>query len=131
MKWALVIILACETVGSSPSAPALEPVASSGQAIRSCLGVAAGLRKKELRAEASTQVMLCYEQHFTPLEEELRQHNPKATLSLEYGFGVLARQMTLRHDDGIVMASQLADRVEAVIDSTQAAPSKESSDSGS
>jgi hypothetical protein len=130
MKWALLLILACETVGLGPSTPVLESVASSGQAIRSCLGVAAGLRKKELRDQASKQVMLCYDQHFSPLEDELRLHNPKATLSLEYGFGVLARQMTLRHDDGVAMAGQLADRVEAVIDSTRAAPRVESGDTG-
>ena len=130
MKWALLIILACETIGSAPSTPEASGVASTGQAIRSCLGVAAGLRKKELRDQASKQVMLCYEKHFSPLKEELRAHNPKATLSLEYGFGVLARQMTLRHDDGVAMASQLADRVESVIDSTRSAPKSESGDSG-
>ena len=41
-------------------------------------------------------------------------------MSLEYGFGVLASNMKKRRGDPVSEAVQLADRVEAVIDSVQA-----------
>ncbi len=130
MKWALMIILGCETGGLGQKTDVSMRTSGSSETIRSCLDVAAGMQKKALKEDASKQVMVCYEQHFSPLKPTLRKHNPKATLSLEYGFGLLARQMTMRHDGGVAMAGQLADRVESVIESTQAAPNPPSDDSG-
>ena len=45
----------------------------------------------------------------------IRAQNSKAALSLEYGFGLLAHGMTDKRADTTLQASQLADRVDAVL----------------
>jgi len=97
-------------------------VAESGGAIRNCLRVATGIHEQGDRAAASDQVLHCYNQHFAPMEPTLREHNRRATLSLEYGFGVVARSMTRRRSDPAVAASMLADRVESVLSTIPKSP---------
>ena len=93
---------------------------ASVEPIRNCLKVAGGLHTQEKLDGAVTQVETCYEEHFTPLEVLLREHNKRATLSLEYGFGALAVSMGRRNSEADAQADQLADRLEAVIDSIAA-----------
>ena len=74
------------------------------------------------RAAASDHVLSCYDQHFAPLESALRDHNRRATLSLEYGFGVVAHAMTRRRGDPGAAAVVLADRVESVLETLPKSP---------
>ena len=84
--------------------------------------MASGIREQGDRERASAHVLNCYEQHFAPLEPTLREHNRRATLSLEFGFGLLARTMSQRRGEPTVAASMLADRVESVLDSIPTEP---------
>jgi len=88
--------------------------------------VATGIHEQGDRAGASEHVMDCYNQHFAPLEPTLRAHNRRATLSLEYGFGVVADSMTRRRSEPAVAANMLADRVESVLASIPTSPEIES-----
>ena len=121
MIWALMIIFSCEAVqGSDPVSPV--QAAANTDTLRNCLTVAGGLRTQDQHDAAVKQVYYCYEKHFAPMEPMLRAQNEKATMSLEYGFGVLATNMNKRGGDPVSQAIQLADRVEAVIDSLQSVP---------
>jgi len=89
-------------------------------ALRNCLKVAGGLKKSGDAEAASQQVLSCYHKHFGPMEVVVRERNRRAALSLEYGFGHLAWQMTQKGGDVGQQAGQLADRVEAVLGSLDA-----------
>lgn len=122
MIWALMIIFGCDAVQGTDSVSPVQAAATT-DTLRNCLTVAGGLRTQDQQDAAVKQVYHCYEKHFAPMEPMLRAQNEKATMSLEYGFGVLATNMNKRGGDPVSEAIQLADRVEAVIDSVQAAPS--------
>ena len=84
--------------------------------------MATGLHVQGTRAAASEHVLSCYEKHFSPLEPALREHNRRATLSLEYGFGVVSHAMTRRRGDPGEAAVVLADRVESVLETLPKRP---------
>jgi hypothetical protein len=120
MFWAFLIIVGCSELESGDAPVTLVRAVASVGAIRNCLKVAGGLYSQDKRESAVTQVYTCYEEHFTPLEGLLREHNSRATMSLEYGFGALAVSMGQRNSRAEAQAEQLADRLEAVIDSIAA-----------
>lgn len=129
MIWALMIISACGVVEEPAESVSPVEAAATADTLRNCLTIAGGLRAQERNDAAVEQVYTCYDRHFAPMEPMLREKNRRATMSLEYGFGVLAVNMGKRRGDPIAEAVQLADRVEAVIDSVQsnaapAAPAK-------
>ena len=109
-------------VDEAPAPVGVNRVVESGGAIRNCLRVATGIHEQGDRSGASEQVLHCYNQHFAPLEPTLREHNRRATLSLEYGFGLVARSMTRRRSDPGVAATMLSDRVESVLSSIPTEP---------
>ena len=117
MFWAFLIIVGCSVVVSGDAPATLVRAVASVEPIRNCLKVAGGLHTQNKLDAAVTKVHTCYEEHFTPLEELLRDHNRRATLSLEYGFGALAVSMGRSKSGADSQAEQLADRLEAVIDS--------------
>ena len=124
MFWAFMIIVGCSEVVSGDAPVTLVRAVASVQPIRNCLKVAGGLYVQEKRDAAVNQVHVCYEEHFSPLKPLLREHNRRATLSLEYGFGTLAVAMG-RHKSGAdAQAEQLADRLEAVVDSIASSESQ-------
>jgi hypothetical protein len=113
MKCAFWFILACGPTDAKPqSVQRVQVVATT---LRYCLRVAAGLKSKGDNAGAIAHVRACYQRHFVPMAPTLRARNPKATLSLEYGFGLLGHTMGKRQADSAALADQLADRVEAVV----------------
>ncbi len=120
MFWAFLIIVGCSELKPGDAPVTLVRAIASIGPIRNCLKVAGGLHSQGKLDGAVTQVYTCYEDHFTPLEVLLREHNSRATLSLEYGFGALAVSMGRRNSRADVQAGQLADRLEAVIDSIAA-----------
>ena len=122
---AFLFLFACSMVEEVPATVGVNRVAESGGAIRNCLRVATGIHKQGDRAGASAQVMHCYNQHFAPLKPVLREHNRRATLSLEYGFGLVARSMTRRRSEPAVAAQMLADRVESVLATIPTEPQSE------
>ena len=122
MLRAFLLILACSTSGEPPPEVGAERLVNSGSAIRNCLRVASGLHVQGDRSAASDHVLSCYDQHFAPLEPALRDHNRRATLSLEYGFGVVAHAMTRRRGDPGAAAVVLADRVESVLETLPKSP---------
>jgi len=126
MFWAFLIIVGCSEIGSSDAPVTLVRAVASVEPIRNCLKVAGGLHSQDKYESATAQVHTCYEEHFTPLETLLREHNRRATLSLEYGFGTLAVSMSRPNTDADSKANQLADRLEAVIDSIAATASPNS-----
>ena len=119
---AFLLLSACNTGGDLPSTVGAERAVGSGAAIRNCLRVATGLHKQGDRSGASDHVLSCYDQHFAPLEPTLREHNRRATLSLEYGFGVVANSMTRRRGEPGNAANMLADRVESVLETIPKTP---------
>ena len=122
MICALFILISCDGVPSTGSEPAAGPAVALASApkLRNCLKVAGGLKTSGDGAAASEQVLACYEKHFAPMKAVVRERNERAALSLEYGFGRLARAMTVKGDDVGQQAEQLADRVEAVLASLEA-----------
>ena len=122
MLRAFLLILACSTSGESPAEVGNDRLVNSGGAIRNCLRVATGLHVQGDRVAASAHVLSCYNQHFTALEPSLRAHNRRATLSLEYGFGVVAHAMTRRRGVPGAAAVLLADRVESVLETLPKSP---------
>ena len=120
MFWAFLIIVGCSELEPEDAPVTLVRAIASVGPIRNCLKVAGGLYSQDKLEGAVTQVHTCYEEHFTPLEVLLREHNRRATLSLEYGFGALAVSMGKRNSGADAQAEQLADRLEAVIDSIAA-----------
>ena len=124
MIWALMIISACGVVEEPAESVSPIEAAATADTLRNCLTIAGGLRAQDRNDAAVEQVYTCYDRHFAPMEPMLREKNRRATMSLEYGFGVLAVNMGKNRGDPIAEAVQLADRVEAVIDSVQSnAPS--------
>jgi len=122
MICALVLMLGCsEVLSEAPVVDAEAAVAVKGT-LRSCLKVAGGLKKTEGGEVAAQHVHSCYDKHFAPMKSVIRTQNSKAALSLEYGFGLLAHAMSDKRADTTVQASQLADRVDAVL-STLTMPS--------
>ena len=119
---AFLLISACSLGGEEPSTVGVDRVVGSGAAIRNCLRVATGLHQQGDRSGASDHVRTCYNQHVAPLETTLREHNRRATLSLEYGFGVVANSMTRRRSEPGVVANMLADRVDSVLETIPKAP---------
>lgn len=119
MIWALTIISACGVVEEPAESVSPVEAAATADTLRNCLTIAGGLRAQDRNDAAVEQVYTCYDRHFAPMEPMLREKNRRATMSLEYGFGVLALNMSKRRGDPIAEAVQLADRVEAVIDSVQ------------
>jgi hypothetical protein len=115
MLSAFLLISACTLVPEPAPGVSVVRVSESGGAIRNCLRVASGLREQGDREGASAHVLTCYEQHFSPIEPTLREHNRRATLSLEFGFGLLARSMSQRRGEHVVAAGMLSDRVESVL----------------
>ncbi len=75
------------------------------------------------RAEAAAAVRRAYAQRFEPLEPELRAHDPVATMEIEYGFGLLARQLEGRSNPVQVAEALTAhlDRIDALAAATIAA----------
>ena len=122
MLRAFLLIVACSTGGEVPLEVGADRLVNAGGAIRNCLRVATGLHLQGDRAAASDHVLGCYSQHFAPLEPSLREHNRRATLSLEYGFGVVAHTMTRRRGDPGAAAVVLADRVESVLETLPRSP---------
>ena len=122
MLCAFLLIFACSTQEDSPPEVGTDRIVNSGGAIRNCLRVASGLHVQGDRAAAANHVLSCYEQHFAPLEPSLRAHNRRATLSLEYGFGVVSHAMTRRRGDPSEAAVVLADRVESVLETLPTNP---------
>ena len=120
MVWALWIIFSCDAVQNNAEPVSPVQAAATADTLRNCLTIAGGLRTQNQNDAAVTQVYYCYDRHFAPMEPMLREQNERATMSLEYGFGVLAASMKTQRGDPISEAVQLADRVEAVIDSVQA-----------
>ena len=120
MMWALLILFSCDAVQNSAEPVSPVQAAATADTLRNCLTIAGGLRAQDQSDAAVTQVYYCYDRHFAPMEPMLREQNERATMSLEYGFGVLASNMKKRRGDPVSEAVQLADRVEAVIDSVQA-----------
>ena len=112
---AFLFLFSCAVVEEAPATVGVNRVVESGGAIRNCLRVATGIHEQGDRAGASDQVLHCYNQHFAPIEPTLREHNRRATLSLEYGFGLVAKSMTGRRSEPKVAAAMLADRVESVL----------------
>ena len=122
MICALVLMLGCgEVLNDTPAVDAEAAVAVKGT-LRSCLKVAGGLKETQGGAIAAQHVHACYDKHFAPMRTVIRAQNSKAALSLEYGFGLLAHAMNDKRADTTVQASQLADRVDAVL-STLTIPS--------
>ena len=119
---AFLLLFACSTGGETPSTVGVERAVGSGAAIRNCLRVATGIHQQGDRARASDHVLSCYDQHFAPLEPTLREHNRRATLSLEYGFGLVANSMTRRRSEPGTAANMLADRVESVLETIPKTP---------
>lgn len=119
MMWALLILISCDAVQNDAEPVSPVQAAATADTLRNCLTIAGGLRTQNQRDAAVTQVYYCYDRHFAPMEPLLRERNERATMSLEYGFGVLAASMKKRRGDPVSEAVQLADRVEAVIDSVQ------------
>jgi hypothetical protein len=115
MVRAFLLISACTLVPEPAPVVSADRVSESGGAIRNCLRVASGLREQGDREASSAHVLACYEKHFTPLEPTLREHNRRATLSLEFGFGLLALSMSQRRGEHVVAAGMLSDRVESVL----------------
>jgi hypothetical protein len=115
MLRAFLLISACMLVSEPAPTVSADRASESGGAIRNCLRVASGLREQGDREGASAHVLTCYEQHFVPIESTLREHNRRATLSLEFGFGLLARSMSQRRGEPMVAAGMLSDRVESVL----------------
>ena len=128
MFWAFLIIVGCSGVEPGGAPVTLVRAVGSIGPIRNCLKVAGGLYSQDKLDVAVTQVNTCYEEHFTPLEALLREHNSRATLSLEYGFGTLAVSMGQPNSGADTQAEQLADRLEAVIDSIAASESPQSTE---
>lgn len=123
MICALVLMLGCgQVLSEAPVVDAEAAVAVKGT-LRSCLKVAGGLKETEGGEVAAQHVHGCYNQHFAPMKTVIRAQNSKAALSLEYGFGLLAHGMTDKRADTTLQASQLADRVDAVL-STLDVPTK-------
>lgn len=122
MLCAFLLIFACSIQEETPSEVGADRLVNSGGAIRNCLRVASGLHVQGDRSAASDHVLSCYEQHFAPLEPSLRAHNRRATLSLEYGFGVVSHAMTRRRGDPGAAAVVLADRVESVLETLPTNP---------
>ena len=119
MIWALAILTGCAAVSEPEAEVSPVQAAATADTLRNCLTIAGGLRAQEEHDAAVRQVYTCYERHFAPMEGMLREQNNRATMSLEYGLGVLAVNMGKKRGDPIAEAIQLADRVEAVIDSVQ------------
>jgi hypothetical protein len=73
-------------------------------------------------------VLGCYRAHFEPIEPVMRSHARRATLSLEYGFGRVARTMAREGtaETAASVAEQLADRVEGVLETIPVAPAPSS-----
>jgi len=122
MLRAFLLISACTLVPEPAPEVSTDRVSESGGAIRNCLRVASGLREQGDREGASAHVLTCYEQHFSPIEPTLREHNRRATLSLEFGFGLLARTMSQRRGEHTPAAAMLSDRVESVLASLPKEP---------
>ncbi len=115
MICALVLMLGCsEVLNDVPEVGPEAAVAVKGT-LRSCLKVAGGLKTAEGGDVAAQHVHTCYERHFAPMKPVIREQNSKAALSLEYGFGLLAHAMTDKRADTTLQATQLADRVDAVL----------------
>ncbi len=117
MRLLLILLMACGS-GEDDVPVVTESAAQSTSAlVRQCLDGAIKLREEGQADAASAAVMGCYVTHFEPMERPLRAHNRKATLSLEYEFGRVARHMgqsgTGQAANG--MASRLADRLERVL----------------
>ena len=132
MQWIIAMLFSCGL--GTPEVVPVSHVAmqNSVASIRTCLIQASETRIEGRQHEAQAQVMGCYRTHFEPLEPSLRALNPRATLSLEYGFGQLIGRMGHRgaEVDIALSASQLADRVESVLDTMPATPTPPSSDTG-
>jgi len=115
MICALVLMLGCaEVLNDAPEVDPEAAVAVKGT-LRSCLKVAGGLKGAQGGEVAAQHVHSCYERHFAPMKPAIRAQNSKAALSLEYGFGLLAHAMEDKRADTTLQATQLADRVDAVL----------------
>ena len=115
MKCAVWLIFACGSGVEKQLSTA--NVVGAATTLRHCLKVAGGLKSAGDGEAAAVQVLSCYDHYFVPMVPTLRADNPRAALSLEYGFGLLAHAMTKGRSDTSIQAGQLADRVEAVVDS--------------
>jgi len=123
MICALFFLFACEPDFSNEKDVGAEAAVAVAGTLRNCLKVASGLKQSGDGDTASKHVLMCYEQHFVPMEAVLRAQNRRAALSLEYGFGLLAREMKQSRGDIGQKANQLADRVEAVLATLQTSES--------
>ncbi len=119
MICALVFLVACEPDFSNEREVGAEAAVAVAGTLRNCLKVASGLKQSGDGDTASKHVLMCYEKHFVPMETVLREQNRRAALSLEYGFGFLAREMKQSRGAIGQKAEQLADRVEAVLATLQ------------
>jgi hypothetical protein len=125
-----LLLIACSNLGSSVAPVPKSVVQDSGESVRSCLAAAVQFADPPERGRRA--IALCYRTYFEPLEPTLRAHNPRATLSLEYGFGKLAAELSSRSEpqELALGAAMLADRVESVLATLPTVASKQAAHPG-
>jgi hypothetical protein len=116
----LLLGLGCRPEPASQSAaPAAIEVDATVHAsqIRADLTQAQKLWAADQREEAREEALRSWSEHFAPIDDRLRAHDPDGTLALEYAYGRLVGHLSRRGEAGAIATEirKLSDNIDKAV----------------